>query len=350
MTPENVWHGWFETVSLKTVVSRILRGHRKVAIFAVTTECNCSCLMCDMWRQPRRRIGLEDAKKILEWLNKNGFLIAYFTGGEPTLHPEIAEMVRYADGLGLVTSLTTNGTNPERIKEFEGSLHTISVSYDHWNPEVWEEIRGHEKISEKGEASIRVAKRLGMRPYALTYINPFLTEGDSIGRIVGYANKVLGVPNGFCYPVMTDETSYRLGGDLVEYPSESRKAIKKLVVRLLHMQRLGCRIANPRTYLEEIIRFHEKKPPIFYCKGGEDVVYIDWNGDVHPCFEKEPFFNVLEEPAHPLKKNVRCNECLTNCFREPSILAQMLSSPRGLSKGLGKEFSGYLSTARELML
>lgn len=303
-----------------------------------------------MWHQPRQRVGLEEAKRVLDWMDKNGFLIAYFTGGEPTLHPEIAEMVRYADELGLVTSMTTNGTNPEKIKEFEGSLHTISVSYDHWNPEVWEGIRRHDKVSEKGIESIRVAKELGMRPYALTYINPYLTEGDSIERLVSYANGALGVPNGFCYPVMTEETSYRLGGDLAEYPSESSRAIKNLVVRLLHMQRSGCRIANPRTYLEEIIRFHENRPPLFYCKGGEDVVYVDWNGDVHPCFGREAFFNVLEEPNHPLKKDVRCNECLTNCFREPSILAQMLSSPRGLFRGLVKEFFGYLGTARELML
>ncbi len=306
--------------------------------------------MCDMWRQPRRRIGLEDAKRVLDWLNENRFLIAYFTGGEPTLHPDIVRIVKYASDLGLVTSLTTNGTNPEKLKELAGHLHTVSVSYDHWDPDIWEKIRRFDNISKRAEEAIRVARRLKMRPYALTYVNPFLVEGDDIEKHVRYANETLGVPNGFCYPVMTDDGTYRLGGTLSDYPSERRERLKKVVERIIRLQRDGWLIANPRTYLEDVIRFHEKKPPRFYCKGGEEVVYIDWNGDLHPCFEMATLFNVLEEPRHPLEENVRCNDCLTNCFREPSILAQMLSSPKAFSLALSREFSSYLNTARALML
>ena len=337
-------------VTLGTIVSRLARGYKKTAIFAITTQCNCRCLMCDMWRQPQRRIGLEEAKEVLDWLSENKFLVAYFTGGEPMLHPDIAEIVRYANSLGLATSLTTNGTKPEKIRELEGSLHTISVSYDHWDKGIWESIRRHDKIFEKAEESIRIAKILRMRPYALTYMNPFLLEGNSIDRLVWYVNQVIGVPNGFCYPVTTDKTNYRLGGDLAEYPSKSREAIKMLVEKLLRLQKMGYRIANPHTYLEEIIRFHENKPPIFYCKGGEDVIYIDWEGNIYPCFQKEKLFNVLEEPYRTLERNVRCNDCLTNCFREPSILSQMLSSRKSSLTALTKEFFNYVETARELMI
>jgi len=57
------------------------------------------------------------------------------------------------------------------------------------------------------------------------------------------------------------------------------------------------------------------------------VVYVDWLGDVYPCFLKEKLFNALNGDIPKFLKDVRCNDCLINCFREPSILPQIFSPP-----------------------
>ncbi len=284
-----------------------------------------------MYRQRPQTIGVDDAKAILDFLSKNRFFAVYFTGGEPTLHPALVEIVRYADELGLATSLTTNGTSSmSLIEELKGAgLTLMSVSFDHWDSSLCDEIRGYKDIKRRQEEIIACGKQLGLKTYALACLNPFLVR-DGVVDLVKYVNQKLGVPFGFCYPTKCDVNSYRLGGSVSQDTME-RQLIES-VGQILHLKRSGYQIANVGTYIEDIMRFHRKETPNFYCKGGEGVIYIDWWGDVYPCFIKEKLFNALNDDNPRLLRGVRCNSCLINCFREPSLLPQSLTSPRLLVK------------------
>jgi MoaA/NifB/PqqE/SkfB family radical SAM enzyme len=301
---------------------RYLRGFRRTAVFAVTTECNCRCVMCDVYKKPPRFVSVKDAMKVLDFLSQNNFLIVYFTGGEPTLHPNIVDMVRYANRLGLVTAMTTNGTaSRDMIMGLkESGLFLLSVSLDHWDGGLCEKIRRHKDIKTKQEETIESCKEAGLRIYTLTFLNSYILR-DGVERMVRYVNQRLGVPFGFCYPVKSDASIYPLGENLSE-EDISFPSLRRSVETLLSLKRRGGVIANLGTCIEDIIRFHEKKPPNFYCKGGEDVIYVDWSGNVYPCFMKKKLFNVLNGKEPRFLKNVMCDECLTNCFREPSVLAQ----------------------------
>jgi len=107
------------------------------------------------------------------------------------------------------------------------------------------------------------------------------------------------------------------------------------------LKKKGYQIANDGIYLEDILRNFEEKPPNFYCRGGQDVLYLDWLGDVYPCFFRAKLFNILENDKARFLKNVRCNDCFTNCFREPSLIPQ-ISSPRLLLKEIMSHPSGIL--------
>lgn len=302
-------------------VVRYLNGFRRTAVFALTTQCNCRCVMCDIYKNPPRFISLKNAMKVLDFLSQNKFLIVYFTGGEPTLHPNVVDIVSYANQLGLVTAMTTNGTAPRdmimRLKE--SGLFLLSVSLDHWEADFCEKIRGHKDIKTKQEKTINSCKEAGLRIYTLTFLNSHIVR--DVEKMVRYVNQQLGVPFGFCYPVKTDDKIYPLGEGLSE-EEISFASLRKSVETLLSLKRRGSAIANLGTCIEDIIRFHEKKPPNFYCKGGEDVIYIDWSGNVYPCFMKKKLFNVLNGEEPRFLENVMCDDCLTNCFREPSVLAQ----------------------------
>lgn len=317
--------GWKGLPTLKQVCLNFLRGKRKTAVFAVTSRCNCKCVMCDMHRQPPREISLEDAKKVLDTLATNGFLIAYFTGGEPTLHPNIVDIISYADKLGLVTTMTTNGT-PSKVLLSElkdAGLYLLSVSLDHWDPLVCERIRNYRGIFEKQVATLRYLKEIGLRTYALAYLNPILLE-DGVEKLAAFANDELRVPFGFCYPTNCDANSYFLGGELAKQPSSSR--LGDQVRMILELKKEGREIANLFCYVEDAVNF-PRRVPNFYCRGGEDVIYVDWLGDVYPCFLKKRLFNILNDDAPRFLKDVQCNDCLINCFREPSFLPQMFSHP-----------------------
>jgi len=315
--------------TLKDAVKKYVQGYRKTAVFALTTQCNCQCIMCDMHRKTPECISINDAKKVLKVLANHEFLIAYFTGGEPTLHPNIVEIVDYAGQLGIVTTLTTNGSVStsllRRLKR--AGLYVLSVSLDHWDPQICERIRNHKDIMPKALETLKYSRRIGLKAYALAFLNPFLVH-DGVDKLVAYTNNTLHVPLGFCYPTKSDINSYGLGGQLSA--EELSRGMNLSVKQLLTAKKKGSNIANLWVYMEDVVNFNEGNSPHFYCKGGEDVIYVDWRGDVYPCFLREKMFNILRDKPRFLQA-VKCNDCLINCFREPSILPQLPSSPRLLT-------------------
>ena len=50
-----------------------------------------------------------DWKKIIKTLWDNGVPHVDFTGGEPTLRDDLLELIEYAEDLGMITGLLTNG-------------------------------------------------------------------------------------------------------------------------------------------------------------------------------------------------------------------------------------------------
>ncbi|MEM4297837.1 MAG: radical SAM protein [Nitrososphaerota archaeon] len=294
-----------------------LKGHRKTAVFALSPECNCRCTMCGMWRKPVERISFQDAKKVIEFLVKNRFIMVYFTGGEPTLYPQLPELVKYAHDLGLITILTTNGTAKEGLLEKlkRSGLQSISISLDHYRPEVCEAIRGVKGIWEEQLKSIRYAKGLGLKPYALAYLNRELLR-NSLIDFIRFVNGVLGVPWGFCFPTKASN-SYNL-----RYEYQTEQELKRAVKSILYLKLYRrASIANTITYLYDALRFLDGVDTKYKCRGGTDVVYIDWRADVYPCFLKAKLFNCLTD--RPRYESKECDECLTNCFREPSYIAHM---------------------------
>lgn len=319
---------------MKNALVKYLKGFKRTAVFAITTNCNCRCVMCDIYKKSPSVISLKDAMQILDFLSQNKFLIVYFTGGEPTLHPDIVEIIKYANDLGLVTSMTTNGTASRDLiaKLKESGLYLLSVSIDHWDADVCEKIRQHKGIKLKQIETIKNCKEASLKVYALSFLNSYIIN-DGIEKMVKYVNQELGVPLGFCYPVKNDTDAYPLGERLPE-ESISFQNLRKTIETILFLKENGSSIANLHACIEDIIRFHEKVPPNVYCKGGEDVVFIDSLGNVYPCFTKEKLFNILHDKERHFLKNVKCNECLTTCFREPSILAQSIFNPILLKEGL----------------
>jgi radical SAM protein with 4Fe4S-binding SPASM domain len=76
---------------------------------ALTYRCNIHCTHC--YNQRRESVELEtgDWKKIIKSLWDNGIPHVDFTGGEPTLREDLPELIAYAEDLGIITGLLTNG-------------------------------------------------------------------------------------------------------------------------------------------------------------------------------------------------------------------------------------------------
>ncbi len=73
--------------------------------------CNNNCAHC--YNEPGRRdmpsLSTPEWRAVLQKLYNLGVPYIIFTGGEPTLHPSLFELIRFADNLGQITGLNSNG-------------------------------------------------------------------------------------------------------------------------------------------------------------------------------------------------------------------------------------------------
>jgi len=112
-----------------------------------TNRCNLKCVMCPNQQFQPDDLGFMEFrlfKKIVDEISEFVYDINLHHRGEPTLHPELPEMIRYAKARGLSVKLHTNGTllnrrMAERI--LNSGLDLISFSFDGFEAEVYEHIR-----------------------------------------------------------------------------------------------------------------------------------------------------------------------------------------------------------------
>ena len=86
----------------------------------LTSACNFSCPHCvdSTIINTRNHLPLEDIKKSVTFLKLNGLLsVILLGGGEPTLHPDVEEIVGHLKSKRLQVGIVTNGSRLERITE-----------------------------------------------------------------------------------------------------------------------------------------------------------------------------------------------------------------------------------------
>jgi MoaA/NifB/PqqE/SkfB family radical SAM enzyme len=103
----------------------------------VTDRCNLDCAYCTEYDNSRPHPSLDDLKKWIRKIRELGTMRIALVGGEPLVHPDIVEVVRYCRELGFATSLTTNGFLLTRklLAELEDAgLQVMQISVDRMTP------------------------------------------------------------------------------------------------------------------------------------------------------------------------------------------------------------------------
>jgi molybdenum cofactor biosynthesis enzyme MoaA len=85
------------------------------ALIQILKQCNFRCGHCSqsapfIGNELAAPVSLEDVRLRIDALKSRGLERVRFTGGEPLLHPEVAEIIKYAQDRGVSTSLVTNGS------------------------------------------------------------------------------------------------------------------------------------------------------------------------------------------------------------------------------------------------
>lgn len=136
-----------------------------VANYYLTYRCNARCHFCDIWAlDPGTEASFETIQKNLRDLKQLGVKYVDFTGGEPLLRTDVAQIYREAKQLGFLTSMTTNTIlYPKRAREMRGLVDFLNFSLDGPDADTHDQSRGV-KIFDTLVESVQLAHSLGENP------------------------------------------------------------------------------------------------------------------------------------------------------------------------------------------
>ncbi|MHB0923037.1 MAG: PqqD family peptide modification chaperone [Bellilinea sp.] len=152
---------------------------------ALTYRCNNNCPHCYNAR-PRTfpEMDTNAWKRTLDHLWQIGIPHIVFTGGEPTLRPDLAELIAHAEHLGQITGINTNGRklkDPSFVQELvDSGLDHVQITLESHDPNIHDHM-----VSPRGAWQDTVAglrNVLGTRLFVMTNTtllqenSPYLAE------------------------------------------------------------------------------------------------------------------------------------------------------------------------------
>ncbi|BAO45644.1 radical SAM/SPASM domain-containing protein [Thiolapillus brandeum] len=149
---------------------------------AITYKCNLRCVFCyagcNCTTQPvndEKVMTVREIETVLHKLWHEGRVPSVsFTGGEPTLHKQLPDLIAYAKELGMRVNLITNGTRidallAQRLKD--AGLDSAQVSLEGTSAEIHNLVTQGQSSFDRTVAAVGHLKTVGIRVHTNTTIN-----------------------------------------------------------------------------------------------------------------------------------------------------------------------------------
>ena len=169
--------------------------HSCIGLIEITSKCDLNCSVCYANSGDEHHLSLEQIEKMMKFYMEtedNNAEILQISGGEPTTHPDIIDIIRIAKGIGFkYVMLNTNGVRIAQDEEFVKSISQflggfeIYLQFDGMNDDVYEKLRGVKlaKIKEKAIANLTKYK---IPTTLVCTVEKDINDKD-ISEILGYA-------------------------------------------------------------------------------------------------------------------------------------------------------------------
>ena len=167
------------------------KQHTCLGLVEVNSFCNLDCPICFADAQPGFSLSMAQVERMLDrFVELEGDPeVVQFSGGEPTIHPEILPMLRMATEKGIkVVMLNTNGIRIAKDDRFLAGLADISpaiyLQFDGFSKQTHQFMRGKDLLDTK----LKVLERLAQANLDVVLV-PAIEKGvnhDEIGEIVRF--------------------------------------------------------------------------------------------------------------------------------------------------------------------
>jgi radical SAM protein with 4Fe4S-binding SPASM domain len=251
---------------------------------ALTYRCNNRCFFCYASAPDRGREVPEmttvEVKAVLDKIRDQAQVpMVSFTGGEPTLRPDLPELIAHAKSLGMWANLITNGVrcaDPDFVAQLaEVELNSAQVSLEAGDAAVHDAVVDHRGAFEQTVAGVHNLRAAGIRTHTNTTINA--RNRDVLPELIDFVARELGSE------YLSMNMVIRTGG-AVGVPDVSYSEIGQLALSLkARAEEQGIRFVwySPVPYCLFNPAAHGLGGQS--CAAADGLLSIAPDGDVLPC-------------------------------------------------------------------
>jgi 12,18-didecarboxysiroheme deacetylase len=304
-----------DSSKLPSELLQFSKDKKPVVVWNCTRTCNLKCVHCYAQSEGKRYEGemtTEEGKRMIDDLAAFGAPVLLFSGGEPTIRPDMPELAQYAKECGMRVVISTNGTliTPELAKRMaEVGLSYVGVSLD-GGRETHDGFRGVSGSFDKALEGIRNAKAAGIKVGLRMTINKMnwedineifdLMEDEEINRACFY------------HLVYTGRGSKLMDEDLDH--AETRRAVRLIMDRTKAWFDRGGKpeiltvdnhADGPFVYMELLKEDPERAAEVLQLlqwnqgnSTGNGIACVSWDGEVYAdqFWRHFSFGNVKDRP------------------------------------------------------
>jgi radical SAM protein with 4Fe4S-binding SPASM domain len=247
---------------------------------ALTYRCQNDCPHCYVGRpKDFPEMSAEQWKRVIDRCWELGIPHLTFTGGEATLRPDLVELIQYAEDVGLVTGLQTNG---RRLRDGEyvnelllAGLDHIQITLESHDAAIHDRMVGAEGAWQETVAGIKTVVDADV--YMMTNTTLTTENVEGIEETIAFAAS-LGVPTFGCNSLIFSGAAVAVGTAIRENELAPILERVKEATAEHHMRLIWY---TPTQYCEFDPTGLELG--IKGCTAAKFNMCVEPNGDVLPC-------------------------------------------------------------------
>lgn len=250
----------------------------------LTYRCNLKCQHCYISERDSSYLGLKHVKKLLRDLQKMGIVGLQLLGGEVSLYPNIAKVIKSAKLCNLKIEIVSNGSVSliKNCLSVSDLIDVLSISID-GTQSTHDQLRGTKGSFESALNCLRVFSQKGVKTRVIcTLNNKNKTEISQFINIIKKTNA-----DGLIFKFMLPVGKGQKNCDLV-IPKDERQVIRKKIQKM-----------NPGFIYDQMYpAFNDSGQFSFFgCPGGRFSIRVSPRGNVYWCiYSNEILGNIYKKP------------------------------------------------------
>lgn len=300
-------------------------AHPILAQIVPIRRCNLACTYCNEFDKVSAPVPLEQMYRRLDRLHQLGTSMITFSGGEPTLHPDLDALIARVRTNGAVCTLISNGylLAPDRIRRLNAAgLDYLQISIDNVQPD---------DVSKK---SLKVLDR------KLEWLARYATFDVTINSVLG--GELNNPEDAYQIAVRARQLGFT---STIGVLHDEKGQLKPLDVphRNVYDRIFGLggglfTFAHLDAFQHNII---QGLPAEWHCRAGGRFLYICEDGLVHYCSQQRGTPGIpLEQytPADLLREGMKRKGCAPfctiSCVHQVSMLDDFRERPQATLAGI----------------